>query len=59
MVKHVFAVSLDKEVIDKVKKILKKWGGSVSAIVNQLLIEWLIKNDPDYKIKKEEASSKK
>lgn len=55
MVKHVYAISVEKENMERLKEIISKYHGSTSAVIDELITEWLIKNDPKYKLKKEEG----
>lgn len=49
MVKHLFAVTLDKENVDRVKQLIEKNGGKLSAVIDQMIISWLDENDPEKK----------
>ena len=44
MYKH-YNVTLEKEVVDKAKKIAKKEGAKLSPILNMLLLKWVISKE--------------
>lgn len=42
-----YSVTLEKEIVDEAKKKIKKYGGKLSPIINQMLKDWVIKNNEE------------
>ena len=46
---RVYSVSLDEEIVNRALKVSEKYGSKLSPLINQILLEWCVREEKGVK----------